>query len=83
MTPGKQTAQLIDAACKKHGTCRKEIFGYCRVKNIIKAQKMIIDALYARGYSNSKIGRIMKRDHSSVWALRTRCNRKKIEKLGD
>jgi chromosomal replication initiation ATPase DnaA len=62
--------EIIKTVMADHGIGPKDFFGKSRVRHLVRARAAAIKQMREAGMSNSTIGRIMKRDYSTVryWA---------------
>ena len=58
--------ELIDAAASRFGVSPEEIKGYSRVQGIVDARQWVCMEAHDRGVSTVTIGRVLKRDHTTV-----------------
>ena len=77
ITSFHKTSKLIEDACNKYFVNKEDIFKYKVSIDISKAQRMIIKGLRERGYSYSRIGRIMKRNFSTIYRMHNRKRKRK------
>ena len=56
----------VEAICQQHEVTLDEVLGPRRTRHIVAARHNVMVALRARGWSTTRIGQIMDRDHSTV-----------------
>jgi len=66
VTPREKHLQAIAEIADKHGYNVEDILGPCRHKHLVIVRRECVAMLRAKGYSTTEIGRIMKRDHSTI-----------------
>lgn len=67
MTPREKNHLLIDAIAQEHGYTVDDIIGKLRFKRVVAVRRLCILALREKGYSTTEIGRIMNRDHNTIY----------------
>ena len=68
---------LMRAACEQFGVTREDLLGHCRKKHLVGARQFIVLRLTSElGMSRTAIGRFMNRDHTSIFGLLKRSERK-------
>ena len=66
MTPREKNLIIIDHIASDYGYDRHDILGKRRFKVLVEIRYECIKLFRERGYSTPEIGRIMKRDHSTI-----------------
>ena len=66
MTPRQLNMMRIEAIAKEYDYTVEDVLGKSKVKALVEVRRKCIVMLRNRGYSTTEIGRIMKRDHSTV-----------------
>jgi chromosomal replication initiation ATPase DnaA len=56
----------VEAICQQHEVALDEVLGRRRTRRIVAARHNVMVALRARGWSTTRIGQILCRDHSTV-----------------
>ncbi len=62
-------SDLIASACARYSTTIHDLMGPLRTKWLTKARREIAFALYEQGMGLKDIGRLLGRDHSTIFAL--------------
>ena len=62
-------SDLIASACTRYSTTIHDLMGPLRTKWLTKARREIAFALYEQGMGLKDIGRLLGRDHSTIFAL--------------
>lgn len=60
--------QIIDGTCKQYGVTREDVFGPSKTPEMVEIRKDIWVSMFGMGMSYSEIGRIFKRDHTTIRA---------------
>lgn len=58
--------RIVSEAAADAGVSPKDILGQSRLRTVTEARKQCYRALSKEGYSSSKIGQMMGRDHTTV-----------------
>lgn len=66
LTPRERNLKIIETIAGKYGYTTEDILGPRRFKVLMEVRYECIKIFRQRGYSMTEIGRIMKRDHSSI-----------------
>ena len=66
MTPRERNLTIIDHIASDYGYDRHDIIGKRRFKVLVEIRHECIKFFREQGYSTPDIGRIMKRDHSTI-----------------
>jgi chromosomal replication initiation ATPase DnaA len=66
MTPREKNLLDIDNIAQTHGYDVGDILGKSKFRKLVMARRECVLMLRAKGYSTTEIGRIMKRDHSTI-----------------
>lgn len=66
MTPRERNLSYIGLVALRHNLTRQDILGYSRTAKVSMARQDCAAFFRERGYSTVEIGRIMKRDHSTI-----------------
>lgn len=66
MTPRERTLNLIATVCEQFDVCPQDVLGRTRFAHIVRARFQCYADLYAMGLTASEIGRVFKRDHSTI-----------------
>jgi len=66
MTQREQNLADIDAIAKLHGYTVEDILSQRKSKSLVAARRECVVKMRSKGYSTTQIGRIMKRDHSTI-----------------
>lgn len=66
MTPRERYLSDIGLIALRHGVTRQDVLGKSRLRNIVEARQHCYWHLRERGRTFPEIGRLMRRDHSSV-----------------
>lgn len=66
MTPKEKNLAAIEAIAQEHGFTAEDILGKSKFKMLVKVRRKCVVMLREKGYSTTEIGRIMKRDHSTI-----------------
>lgn len=66
MTPRERNLTIIDHIASEYGYDRHDIIGKRRFKVLVEIRCECIKFFREQGYSTPEIGRIMRRDHSTV-----------------
>lgn len=64
MTP--QAREIIRNIAMLHGVDAALILSACRKQKVFRARMAVAKQLYARGYSTSRIGAILNKDHTAI-----------------
>lgn len=73
MIPLTPVQQAMREVCERFGITKAQLLGRCTQKNLVDARESIVVRLTNEfGMSRSAIGRIIKRDHTSVLYLLSR-----------
>jgi len=65
----KATQKLTLEIAEKHGVTVAEMLSASRASHLVEARRDLAFALRARSWSYPRIGKLMKRDHTTVMAL--------------
>lgn len=57
---------IIPHVCRKHGITPDELLGNRRFPHLVEARREVIKHMLARDYSLPRIGRALRRDHSTI-----------------
>jgi len=66
MTPREKNLADIEAIALKHCFTVEDILGKRRFKPLVKVRRKCIAMLREKGHSTTEIGRIMRRDHTTI-----------------
>ncbi len=66
MTPREKNLAEIDAIAQEHCFTLEDILGKSKFGPLVKVRRKCVVMLHEKGYSTTEIGRIMKRDHSTI-----------------
>lgn len=66
MTPREKNLIIIDSIASEYGYNRDDILGPRKFKVLVEIRHHCIKVFREKGFSTTEIGRIMKRDHSSI-----------------
>ncbi len=66
MTPRQLNMERIDAIARLYDYTVEDILGKSKLKALVAARRECIVMFRGMGYSTTEIGRIMKRDHSTI-----------------
>jgi chromosomal replication initiation ATPase DnaA len=66
MTPREQNLADIEVIAKEHRFTLEDILGKSKFGPLVKVRRKCVVMLHEKGYSTTEIGRIMKRDHSTI-----------------
>ena len=66
MTPRQSNMLQIEAIAKAHCFTLEDILGPRKFKQLVAVRRKCIVMLRQKGYSTTEIGRIMRRDHSTI-----------------
>jgi chromosomal replication initiation ATPase DnaA len=66
MTPRQSNMLQIEAIAKAHCFTLEDILGPRKFKYLVAVRRKCIVMLRQKGYSTTEIGRIMRRDHSTI-----------------
>lgn len=66
MTPRQKHLNDIGIIALQHGFTAEEVISPCRSATLVKARQECIIMFRDRGYSVTEIGRIMRRDHTTI-----------------
>lgn len=80
MTPREAINELMKRICEKHGVSINVVLGKSRDALAVDARREICTLLREMGFSSTKIGLIVNRDHTSVLALTGSLKRKRKAK---
>lgn len=69
-TPADVIRRVVDEICAEYGTNRTELRGECRTRTLVDARRRVALRLYRDfGFSMVGIGKVLNREHSSVFNL--------------
>jgi chromosomal replication initiation ATPase DnaA len=66
MTPRQLNMELIAAIAQEYDYTIEDVLGKSKLKALVAVRRKCMVMLRDKGYSTTEIGRIMKRDHSTV-----------------
>ena len=66
MTPKQANIMRIEAIAKEYDYTVEDVLGKSKLKALVAVRRKCIVMLRNKGYSTTEIGRIMKRDHSTI-----------------
>jgi len=66
MTPREKNLSDIHDIARAHKLTVDDILGTSKIKMIVMVRRKCVVMLREKGYSTTEIGRIMKRDHSTI-----------------
>ena len=69
ITPYAEAEKLVEEVCRRHGVDLLELRGPVKTKEMVDARRDAARVLRALGLSSLVIGRLLKRDHSSILSL--------------
>lgn len=66
MTPRQKNLDDIEAIAKEHRFTLEDILGPRKFKPLVAVRRKCVVMLREKNYSTTEIGRIMRRDHSTI-----------------
>ena len=66
MTPRERNLSDIGLVALRHGFTRDDILGPRKYKSLVRARQDCVAMFRKRGMTTTEIGRLMRRDHSTI-----------------